>query len=326
MNSRERFQKTLNFDAVDRPPLFEDGIRQEVYRVWHSQGLGKREKLEDLVRFDYREEIEPDLDPLPAPTYWPKTMQGLKSLTSRLDPGDPHRLPDDWLARVSAWKTRTYPLILRLHRGYFLSMGVYGWHRFTDAIRLLVDDPKLVEAWMIAYSEFACHLAARILGEVQVDAVLFSEPIGGNHGPLISPVMYSSFVLKSYRPILDFCKSHGIDTLIFRTYANTRALLPAVVEAGFNCLWACESNPEVMDYREIRREFGNDLSLIGGIDADALRQGKAEIYQAVMDIVPPLLAGGGFIPLADGRVREDVTFENYLYYRQLLEQLVAATV
>lgn len=81
-----------------------------------------------------------------------------------------------------------------------------------------------------------------------------------------------------------------------------------------------------MDYREIRQEFGRELRLIGGIDADALRQGKEEINQAMMNIIPQLLAGRGFIPLADGRVREDVPFENYLYYRQLLEQLVAAGV
>jgi uroporphyrinogen-III decarboxylase len=131
--------------------------------------------------------------------------------------------------------------------------------------------------------------------------------------------MYASFVLKSYQPILDLLKSYGIDTIIYRTYANTRALLPSVVKAGFTCLWACECNPHTMDYREIREEFGNDLSLIGGIDSDALRQTKADINRAVMEMVPPLLASGGFIPLADGRVREDVPFENYLYYRKLLE-------
>jgi hypothetical protein len=38
-----------------------------------------------------------------------------------------------------------------------------------------------------------------------------------------------------------------------------------------------------------------------------------------MEIVPELLEDGGFIPLADGRVREDVSFENYVYYRKLLE-------
>jgi hypothetical protein len=38
-------------------------------------------------------------------------------------------------------------------------------------------------------------------------------------------------------------------------------------------------------------------------------------------IVPPLLAQGGYIPLADGRVRKDVPFANYAYYRRLLEEM-----
>jgi hypothetical protein len=299
--------------------LFEDGIRKEVLRRWYDQGLNKQENLESLFSFDHREEIEPNLEPYPAPTHWPKSMQGLNKLSNRLDPDDPQRLPDGWETKVEEWKTREYPLILRVHRGYFLSMGVHGWHRFTDAIQLLVDDPHLVEYWMDTYSKFTSGLVERILRDVKVDAALFSEPIGGNHGPLISPTMYEAFVLKSYQPILQVLKSFGITTIIYRTYANTRLLLPAVVKSGFNCLWACESNPEAMDYRVIRKDFGMDLSLIGGIDSDSLRHTKEDIYRAVMERVPPLLENGGFIPLADGRVREDVSFENYLYYRKLLE-------
>jgi hypothetical protein len=319
MNGRERFCKTLKFERVDRPPLFEDGLREEVLRRWHAQGLGKQAKLENLFSFDHREEIETNLEPLPNLTHWPKSMPGLDKLSARLDPNDPQRLPDGWQAKLVEWKTRDYPLILRVHRGYFLSMGVHGWHRFTDAIQLLVDEPRLVESWMNIYSEFTSRLVERILRDVQVDAALFSEPIGGNHGPLISPAMYSAFVLKSYQPILEQLKSCGVDTIIYRTYANTRALLPSVVKAGFTCVWACESNPQAMDYRDIRQEFGKDLSLIGGIDADVLRQSKEDIYRAMMEVLPPLLQAGGFIPLADGRVREDVPFDSYLYYRKLLE-------
>jgi hypothetical protein len=76
-----------------------------------------------------------------------------------------------------------------------------------------------------------------------------------------------------------------------------------------------------MDYKQIRQEFGKGLRLIGGIDSDTLRQNRQDIYREVMDIVPPLLEDGGFIPLADGRVREDVTFDNYTYYRKLLESV-----
>jgi hypothetical protein len=30
---------------------------------------------------------------------------------------------------------------------------------------------------------------------------------------------------------------------------------------------------------------------------------------------------GGFIPLADGRVRKDIPLDNYLYYRRLFEEV-----
>ncbi|OGO11025.1 MAG: hypothetical protein A2Y53_00855 [Chloroflexi bacterium RBG_16_47_49] len=321
MNSRDRFIKTMKYEHADRPPLFEDGIREEVLKLWHNQGLGKKTSLEALFSFDPREEIETILDPSPIPSHWPKTITGLINLSSRLDPEDPKRLPDDWGKKVNEWKTRDYPLILRIHRGYFLSMGVHGWRRFTDAIQLLVDEPRFVETWMNTCSEFSARLAEKILREVDVDAALFSEPIGGNHGPLISPKMYSTFVLESYKPILEVLHRFDTPTIIYRTYANTRALLPSVVKAGFNCLWACECNPHAMDYGEIRREFGRDLRLIGGIDADSLRQSQPDIHKAVMDVVPALLEDGGFVPLADGRVREDVCYENYVYYRRLLESV-----
>ncbi len=322
MNGRERFIRTMNYGVPDRPPLFEDGIREDVLHLWHTQGLRKKDKLETLFTFDLREEIEPNLDPSPTLTNWPKSIDGLKKLTARLDPNDPQRMPDGWEKKVVEWKTRDFPLILRVHRGYFLSMGVHGWRRFADAIQLLVDDPHLVEAWMNVYAEFTSRLVEKILSEVQVDAALFSEPIGGNHGPLISPAMYLSFVLKSYQPILGVLHSFGVNIIIYRTYANTRALLPSVVKSGFNCLWACECNPQAMNYHGIRHEFGRDLRLIGGIDSDSLRQTQQDIYRSVMELVPELLEDGGFIPLADGRVREDVSFNNYIYYRKLLESTI----
>jgi len=72
--------------------------------------------------------------------------------------------------------------------------------------------------------------------------------------------------------------------------------------------------------RRQRNQFGRQLRLIGGIDLDALRQGKAAIKREVETNVPPLLQQGGYVPLADGRVREDVPFENYVYYRQLVQK------
>ena len=119
-------------------------------------------------------------------------------------------------------------------------------------------------------------------------------------------------------------KKHGIDTIILRTYANIRLLIPVIIKHGFNCLWACETNSPAMDYRDIRKEFGRDLRLIGGIDLDALRHGKEAIRKEIEEKVPPLIADGGYIPIADGRIRKEIPFEIYAYYRKLLEQIIGS--
>ena len=169
--------------------------------------------------------------------------------------------------------------------------------------------------------EFAARMADKILRQVQVEAALFSEPIAGNYGPLISPRMYEEFMLPSFQALFQVLEKHGIKWLIIRTYANPRALLPVMVKAGFNCLWAVECPEILMDYRQIRAEFGRDLRLIGGIDLDVLRQGKDAIQREIETKIPPLLESGGYIPLLDGRVREGILFENYRYYRQLLQSV-----
>ena len=133
-------------------------------------------------------------------------------------------------------------------------------------------------------------------------------------------------MLKSYEPVLAVLRRYGVDTIIFLTFANTRLFIPSILKWGFNCLWACEVSQKDMDYRDLRREFGRDLRLIGGIDLDVLRLDKATIKREVYEKVPPLLAEGGFVPLADGRVRKDIPLENYLYYRRLFEEVTRGQV
>lgn len=81
-----------------------------------------------------------------------------------------------------------------------------------------------------------------------------------------------------------------------------------------------------MDYRALRKEYGRELRLIGGIDLDILRRDKESIRREIEEKVPPLLADGGYVPLADGRVREDIPFKNYLYYRRLLEDVISKSI
>jgi len=321
MNSRERFLETMRFGTPDHVPYFEEGLREDVLAAWMDQGLTTDSDLARMFVTDEREEIILDVDPHPWPKRWPTNLAELKAFRRRLDPNDPSRLPENWQASLPAWKQRTHVLMMRLHRGFFLTMGVEDWLRFYEIMALTRDDPAFVREIMQIQGKFVAALTERALQEVEIDAAIFGEPIGGNNGPLISPRMYADLVLPSYQPVLDVLRRRGVDVVILRTYANARVLMPVLLENSFDCLWACETNAEAMDYRSLRREFGRSLRLIGGIDLDVLREGKEAIRREVEEKVPPVLREGGYVPLADGRVRKDVTLENYIYYRHLLQEI-----
>ena len=321
MTSRQRFCKTMRYGTPDRVPYFEEGIRKDVTKAWQKQGLRRGTDLARMFPSDYRERISPDLQPRPDFAAWPTTLKDLPEFQKRLNADDKKRLPSKWSRLVKAWNSRDHVLMLYVHGGFFKTMGVRGWNRFSEVMTLLMERPDFVRETMQIQGLFSAKLAERILQEVDIDAVVFAEPIGGNDRPLISPGMYENFVLTSYEPLFDVLSRYNVETVIFQTYANARILIPSILRWGFNCLWACEVNTEAMDYRDLRREFGRDLRLIGGIDLDALRRGKTTIQREIEEKVPPLVADGGYVPLADGRVRADVPFENYVYYRQLLQKI-----
>ncbi|HYA02920.1 MAG TPA: hypothetical protein VEI04_07380, partial [Syntrophobacteria bacterium] len=96
MNSRERFRETMGYGRPDRVPYFEEGIRDEVRRVWRNQGLPPEADLSRMFPSDQREELIVDLEPLPWPRNWPTSSSQLDELRRRLDPDDPRRLPKKW--------------------------------------------------------------------------------------------------------------------------------------------------------------------------------------------------------------------------------------
>jgi hypothetical protein len=122
MDSRERFRQTMGYGSPDRVPYFHEGMEEDVIQEWRRQGLSYGADLNEMFRFDRREEFEPDLEALPGFRNWPSTISDLDRLQGALNPNERGRLPKRWNSLVHKWRTRNHPLFLRVHRGFFLSM------------------------------------------------------------------------------------------------------------------------------------------------------------------------------------------------------------
>jgi len=114
---------------------------------------------------------------------------------------------------------------------------------------------------------------------------------------------------------------NGVDALILDCDGNVEELLPIWVDIGINALYPIEIAAG-NDPIKIRKKFGNNLILIGGIDKRELAKGKTEIDRQVA-IVKELIPYSGFMPNCDHHIPPNVPYENIKYWINEMRKLSA---
>ena len=321
LTGRERFLQTMDYTPSDRPPLWEEGIRDDVWEAWGKQAAVSPEAFQNTHLFDKRQMAEVNLSPVPRfqpgaeADYFPDLRKHYRhSVTERFS--------EDWDQQVRAWSNRETPLGMVVDWGVFLSFGVGDWHSLERLLIAMADEPSEIEAVQEVVTELCVWALERVCAEVTLDFAIFSEPIASFHAPLISPAYYRRFAIPYYRRLVEQLQKAGVRVVVLQAFGNVNAFIPLFLDLGINTLWCSHTRPAGMNYVEIRRRYGRDLRLIGGIDAMALGEGKPAIDNVLEHTVAPLLESGGYLPLLDDRVRPDVPYEDYAYYRSRLERLV----
>ena len=72
----------------------------------------------------------------------------------------------------------------------------------------------------------------------------------------------------------------------------------------------------------LRKKYGSDLALMGGIDKRVLANDKKSIETELKSKLPYLLSCGGYIPFVDHNIPSDVPFKNFEYYMKLKKRLL----
>jgi hypothetical protein len=324
MTQQERFLATIGSGGADRPPLWEEGVQEETLAAWREQGMAAEEALADCFQFDRREAVEVNLEPLLAFRH-DDNAESFARLRSCYRPDGHRRLPADWEPRLGEWSRRDYPLGMGVSRGLLRSLGIDDWRTLERVLYALCDEPAEVEATMQAATELSEWALAQVLRDVGLDFAIFNEPIGSFHAPVVSPAHYRRFFLPHLRRLVERLRAAGVPALIVQSYGQVEALVPLWLEVGINVLWCYHAGPAGIDYLGLRRRYGKELRLIGGIPAMAVLQGRQAIDEALANTAAPLLGQGGYLPMLDDRVRVNVPYENYRYYRAQLEKLVAAS-
>jgi len=234
-----------------------------------------------------------------------------------LDPGQPERYPANWDEIVASLKERDYPICLNVGGYYGFTRNLMGMENLSIAF---YDQPALIEEIFEYRTAFVLQVIERALNDLEIDVAEFWEDMAYKTGPLVSPQLYRRLALRHYRAITDVLRAHGVPVILVDSDGNLDELIPIWLDGGINTVWPLEvaagNDPVAM-----RRKWGRQLRMIGGIDKRVLASTKLEIKQEVMSKVPPLVEDGGYIPTCDHQVPPDVPYDNYCYYRRLIREI-----
>ena len=350
MNSRERFLATTHYRDRDRLYHWEMGPYEETVRRWRAEGLPadsdwqyfggydrferasvnvglcpgfERETLEETGAYEiYRDRDGvikkklADVPPPAMPQYLEYPLKGREQwpeFKRRLNPDSPARFPIHWESIKKQYLNRDFPLGIS-------GGSLYGWLRNwmgVEGISLAVyDDRGFVEQVAAEIADCILAVLNKALEGVQYDFAFFWEDMAYKTSSLINPELYRKIFLPHYRRITDRLHQAGIDVLMLDSDGNVDELIPCWLDVGINFIYPMEVAAG-MDVVALRKKFGRDLLIGGGMDKRVLASDKHAIKQMVDEKVP-LMQEGGYVPGCDHAMPPDISWENYLYYRHLL--------
>ena len=321
MDSRTRLHQSLS-GAACTPPRYESEFSDEVIQKWRAEGPLDNRSPEEFFGLDRRECIDIVWRAIPDEKGPLEKEAELQALRAAYNPDDPARFPADWQARCEAWRNRDYGLFAEpWGEGLFQVLGIADGDTLKTALCALRERPALAEAALKHYAFYLERMIERLLQDVQPDFVMLYEPIASNHAPVISAAEYARFAGPALRRVCDRLESLGVHHRIVWTAGAVTPLIPVWLDAGVNGIYVNQAGQAGVSYPALRREYGPELRLLGGIDWRAVTEGPAATDHVLESVVKPLLERGGYIPYLDDTIRDYMPFEHFLYYRQRLNHL-----
>ena len=323
VSQKDRFLKNLQGDGADRFPFFDLEPAEETLKRWYHEGLPPGKSVAEYFSLETHHSAGLMLRSYPFFEKASDLLNYPSSFALHYDPDHPSRYAKGFIERCKRLEQEGRVLYVDASGGGLLQMlGVGDWESMVSALIALLERPRMVEDMVNRTIDFYCVCLERVLSKVSVDYASFYEPIASNTGPVISPAMFKRFAIPGYKKVVSLLEKFNVPLRILcTTGGDLSSLLPSLIEIGINGLWLSNIRSTGMEYAALRRTFGSDVALIGGIDSVSLSLDEAAMRRAVEETVPPLLESGHYLPCLDDRPRSNIPFAHYRLYRQVLNEI-----
>jgi hypothetical protein len=208
--------------------------------------------------------------------------------------GDIALVPAPWLKRprgirdVEEWYVST---VTRFH---------YVWELFERQCEIALKNLEKI---------------GRVVGDRVTAVFITGTDFGAQHGPFISPAAYRKLYQPFHRRVNDWVHRHTPWKTFIHSCGSIAALLPDIVQAGFDILNPVQCSAAGMDPRTLKERFGDRIAFWGGgVDTQkTLPFGTPdEVRREVRQRIEIFGRGGGFVFNTVHNVQAGTPAENLL--------------
>lgn len=349
MTSYERFKRMYEHKEADRIPII-DGPWASTIERWHKEGMPKNMNFVDYFGLDYVAGVNVDNSPRYEvrtieeteeykiyTTAWGATLRNWKHAASvpefldfkikdkdkwleaksRMTPAK-DRIPWDHLKEnYRKWREKGYWVQAGLWFGFDVT---HSWTVGTERLLMaLIEDPE----WCVDMFNHFLDVDLVLLDMVwdagyEFDCVNWPDDMGYKHNQFFSLNTYRRLLKPVHKRAIDWAHSKGIKTHL-HSCGDINPLIPELIEIGLDVLNPLEVKAG-MDPVEIKKKYGKDLVLHGGINA-VLWDDIDAIEAEMRKVVPAMKESGGYIFSSDHSVPDSVSLENFRYITNLAKEL-----
>jgi uroporphyrinogen decarboxylase len=229
------------------------------------------------------------------------------------DPRDPHRyeaLPGFAAANPDRFRV--------VNLGFSLFERAWTLRSMPELMIDMIEAPAFVDELLDALVDFNLAIIEHVLA-YDVDGVMFGDDWGHQHGLLFGAPLWRRFIKPRLARMYGAVKQAGKAVLI-HSCGRVQELFPELIEIGLDVFNPFQ--PEVMDCREIKRQFGRDLCFYGGVSIQRLlpRGTPQEVRDEVRRLMDDVGRGGGFIIAPSHDMPGDIPLENMLAFVEAVRE------
>lgn len=165
-----------------------------------------------------------------------------------------------------------------------------------DTLLDMAENPELAAEMLDRCASFACALAEEAFRRYPLDWLWTGDDVASQVNMMFSPKTWRKLVKPALAKVFAVGQAHGVP-IAYHCCGALRPIIPDLIEMGLDVLNPVQVNCPGMDIFELKREFGRQITFMGGLDTQyLLPNGTAsEVRQAVSRLLNEVAVDGGYI-------------------------------